>query len=122
MYRSETGQPNPTRKRLVIMPHMTTEALLGRLIEHHTENPGGDEFALCEFLRHELTTRGADEVAISTVPRPKGGDIGAYIFARFGTPELLINVHIDTVPANTCQRKPLNPSRKVQPSADGWAA
>ncbi|HIN34083.1 MAG TPA: hypothetical protein EYM83_09160, partial [Nitrospirales bacterium] len=74
---------------------MTTEALLGRLIEHHTENPGGDELAICEFLPPELTTRGADEVAVSTVPRPKGDDIRAYIFARFGTPELLVNVHID---------------------------
>lgn len=80
---------------------MTTEALLGRLIEHHTENPGGDEPAMCEFLRHELTTRGADEVEISTVPRTQGKDIGAYVFAQFGTPQLLINVHIDTVPANT---------------------
>ncbi len=83
------------------MSPMKTETLLGRLIEHHTENPGGDEIALCEFLRHELTTRGADEVTISTVPRPQGRDIGAYVFARFGSPQLLINVHIDTVPANT---------------------
>ena len=80
---------------------MTTEALLRRLIEHHTENPGGDEPAMCEFMRHELATRGADDVEISTVPRTKGEDIGAYVFARFGPPQLLINVHIDTVPANT---------------------
>ena len=80
---------------------MTTEALLGRLIEFHTENPGGDEAALCEFLRHELSVRGADEVEITTVPRINGEDIGAYIFARFGIPQQLINVHIDTVPANT---------------------
>ena len=80
---------------------MTTEALLGRLIERHTENPGGDEPAMCEFLRHELTTRGADEIEITTVPRPNNKDLGAYVFVRFGSPQLLINVHIDTVPANT---------------------
>jgi len=80
---------------------MTTESLLGNLIEYHTENPGGDELALCKFLHHELTTRGVDEVEIATVPRPEGGDIGAYVFARFGSPQLLINVHIDTVPVNT---------------------
>tara|TARA_B100000315_G_scaffold172000_2_gene160507 strand:+ start:4194 stop:5282 length:1089 start_codon:yes stop_codon:yes gene_type:complete len=80
---------------------MTTEVLLGNLIEYHTENPGGDELALCEFLCRELRARGADEVTITQVPRAKGSEVGAYVFARFGSPQLLINVHIDTVPANT---------------------
>ena len=80
---------------------MTTETLLGYLIQHHTENPGGDEEAMCKFLHQELTTRGAAEAKISTVPRTNNQGVGAYVFARFGSPQLLINVHIDTVPANT---------------------
>ena len=83
------------------MSSMALEPLLGCLIEHHTENPGGDELAICEFLYQELEKRKADEVAITTVPRQNGSDMGAYVYACFGSPRLLINAHIDTVPANT---------------------
>ena len=91
----------PTQAMTCYNTFMTTEALLGYLIQHHTENPGGDEEAMCKFLHQELTTRGASEVKISTVPRTNNQGVGAYVFARFGSPQLLINVHIDTVPANT---------------------
>ncbi len=75
--------------------------LLTRLIEHHTENPGGDEPAICHFLRDELEKRGAGHAEVVTVPRTRSNEVGAYVFATFGEPRLLVNVHVDTVPANS---------------------
>jgi len=77
----------------------TTVELLSELIGFHTDNPGGDEPALCRRLGELLESRGADHTLIVEVPRD--GQTGGYVFATFGAPELLINVHIDTVPANT---------------------
>lgn len=79
------------------------EELLTRLIACPTQNPGGDEIALCELLADELTSRGADEVTLERVPRIRDGEkaIGGYVFARWGQPTTLINAHVDTVPANT---------------------
>ena len=75
-------------------------ALLSDLIGYRTENPGGDELALCERLADELRNRSADAVHLVEVPRP-GREPGGYVFARYGNPRLLLNVHLDTVPANT---------------------
>jgi acetylornithine deacetylase len=72
--------------------------LLSRLIRVDTHNPGGDEGALAQLLAGELSRRGADEVLRADVPR--SGAIGAYVLARWGTPRLLLNAHIDTVPPN----------------------
>ncbi|ACY15073.1 M20/M25/M40 family metallo-hydrolase [Haliangium ochraceum] len=74
-------------------------ALLSDFIGYHTVNPGGDERALCDRLADELRKRGADEVTVDEVPRP-GRDNAAYVFARYGTPKTVINVHVDTVPVN----------------------
>jgi acetylornithine deacetylase len=63
------------------------------------ERGGGDERALCEYLAPMLRAAGADEVIVELAPR-SDGDPGAYVFARWGTPRRLINVHLDTVPAN----------------------
>lgn len=73
-------------------------ALLTRLIAHRTHNPGGDEPALAAVLGRELGARVPDSVEVVTVPRE--GAMGAYVLARWGTPRLLVNVHIDTVPPN----------------------
>lgn len=74
--------------------------LLADLIGYRTENPGGDELALCARLAEEFRARAADSVELVEVPRP-GRAAGGYVFARFGQPRFLINVHLDTVPANT---------------------
>jgi acetylornithine deacetylase len=63
------------------------------------ERGGGNERALCEYLAPLLRAAGADEVLVEIAPR-SDGEPGAYVFARWGTPRRLINVHIDTVPAN----------------------
>ena len=73
-------------------------SLLAELIGFDTVNPGGDEPALCHHLAGKLEAIGADSVTVGTTPRP--GQTGAWVFARFGTPELLVNAHVDTVPAN----------------------
>jgi acetylornithine deacetylase len=73
--------------------------LLGELIAYRTPNPGGDEVALCSRLADELRTRGCDRADVVEVPRE--GSRGGYVFGTFGEPRLIINVHVDTVPANT---------------------
>jgi acetylornithine deacetylase len=72
--------------------------LLAELIGFRTVNPGGDELALCEHLAGALRARGADSVEVEEVPRE--GSRGGYVYARFGTPRLLVNAHVDTVPVN----------------------
>lgn len=76
--------------------------LLRQLVGFRTDNPGGDERAICDFLAEQLTERGADAVDVVDVPRRRNGvDLrGAYVFARFGNPRTLLNSHVDTVPAN----------------------
>ena len=79
-------------------------ALLAPMVEirtHHPSagDPGGNERALCDHLAPLLDARGADEIVIADVSRGHGGP-GAYIWARWGTPTWILNVHIDTVPAN----------------------
>jgi acetylornithine deacetylase len=74
--------------------------LLAALIGLPTHNPGGDELALCRHLADLLAARGADDVELVPVNRKHGG-AGGYVYARFGTPRLLVNAHLDTVPVNT---------------------
>lgn len=74
-------------------------SLLGDFVAYRTDNPAGDEIALCERLARELDSRGADQVDVVEVPRDQGRS--GYVYARYGAPRLLLNVHIDTVPANT---------------------
>jgi acetylornithine deacetylase len=83
---------------------MIVADLLAELVAFPTqqagpERGGGDERALCEYLAPLLRTAGADEVVLEGATRSDGGP-GAYVFARWGTPTRIINVHIDTVPAN----------------------
>jgi acetylornithine deacetylase len=60
---------------------------------------GGDEPALCRHLASLIEARGADEIIVETAPRTDGST-GAFVFARWGAPRLVINAHVDTVPAN----------------------
>ncbi|HSS01066.1 MAG TPA: M20/M25/M40 family metallo-hydrolase [Kofleriaceae bacterium] len=83
---------------------MIVADLLAELVSFPTQQAGpergaGDERALCEYLAPLLRTAGADEVVLEGATRSDGGP-GAYVFARWGTPTRIINVHIDTVPAN----------------------
>ncbi len=71
--------------------------LLQRLIAVDTHNPGGDERRLCALAADELRARGG-EVRVVEVPRD--GAVGAYVLATWGSPRLLVNAHVDTVPVN----------------------
>jgi acetylornithine deacetylase len=70
---------------------------LAELVSFDTQNPMGEERPLVLRLGAELRALGAR--AVEEV------DVGdhAYVYARFGegTPKLLLNAHVDTVPANT---------------------
>ncbi|HVV48116.1 MAG TPA: M20/M25/M40 family metallo-hydrolase [Polyangia bacterium] len=75
---------------------------LAELVSFDTQNPDGEERPLVHRLAGELAALGArtvDEVAV--------GD-HAYVYARFGEapPRLLVNVHVDTVPANSGYTSP----------------
>jgi acetylornithine deacetylase len=75
-------------------------SLLSDFIGYRTVNPGGDELALCARVADELRARHPDHVTVGEVPR-EGRPAGGYVFARYGTPRTVINVHLDTVPVNT---------------------
>lgn len=79
--------------------------LLAELIAfptHHAARPedAGDELALCRHLAPLLAARGADQVEVVETGRATGGP-GGYVWARWGQPRLLVNAHLDTVPANS---------------------
>jgi acetylornithine deacetylase len=69
---------------------------LAELISFDTRNPEGDERPLVKRLGGELRALGAASV--------EEADVGdhAYVYARFGSerPSVLLNAHVDTVPAN----------------------
>jgi acetylornithine deacetylase len=75
---------------------------LAELVSFDTQNPDGDERPLV----HELgkTLKGLGAAAVEEVPV---GD-HAYVYARFGAtpPTLLLNAHVDTVPANSGYSSP----------------
>ncbi|HVZ88564.1 MAG TPA: M20/M25/M40 family metallo-hydrolase [Polyangia bacterium] len=75
---------------------------LAELVSFDTQNPEGEEWPLVQRLGGELRALGA--ASVEEVPV---GDHG-YVYARFGgeAPRLIINVHIDTVPANTGYTSP----------------
>src|SRR5882672_8450466 len=75
---------------------------LAELVSFDTQNPEGDEKPLVRKLARELSALGAaavDEVEVGA---------HAYVYARFGgeRPTLLLNAHVDTVPANSGYSSP----------------
>jgi acetylornithine deacetylase len=75
---------------------------LAELVSFDTQNPEGEERPLVLRLGAELRALGAK--AVEEV------DVGdhAYVYARFGAdaPALLLNAHVDTVPANSGYSSP----------------
>ncbi|HEY0710643.1 MAG TPA: M20 family peptidase, partial [Polyangia bacterium] len=83
------------------MPDASLRQRLAELIAFDTQNPTGDESPMIDYLAAELNTLGADKVDRFVV-----GDHEA-VFARFGkNPRVLLNAHIDTVPANAGYTSP----------------
>jgi acetylornithine deacetylase len=75
---------------------------LAELVSFDTQNPSGEERPLVHKLAGDLAALGAASVAEVDV-----GD-HAYVYARFGAerPRLLLNAHLDTVPANSGYSSP----------------
>jgi len=71
------------------------ERRLAELVAFDTRNPGGDERPLAEKLARDLAELGAASVEVFAT----AGHFSTY--ARFGeSPSLILNAHIDTVPAS----------------------
>ncbi len=71
-------------------------ATLERLIRFPSAFGAGDERALAVHLEQELRRRKPDEIGLVPV-----AEVGAFVYARWGRPSLLVNAHLDTVPPNT---------------------
>ena len=72
---------------------------LERLVAFDTRNGTGDELACLEFLQETLSQNCPDELIFDRVSRSRGKFDSGYVMARWGTPKILLNVHIDTVPS-----------------------
>ena len=79
---------------------MDAERWLEKLCAFDTRNPEGVEQPLLECCAEALRGFSPDELVLETVPRERGGSPTGYVFARFGRPKLMVNVHIDTVPVS----------------------
>jgi acetylornithine deacetylase len=74
---------------------------LAELVAIDTQNPMGDERPLVAKLASDLRHVGASVVETFEVGRHHA------VFATFGpSPRILVNVHVDTVPANTGYTRP----------------
>ncbi len=79
---------------------MDAERWLEKLCAFDTRNPEGAEQPLLDCCAEALRGISPDELVLESVPRARGGRPTGYVFARFGRPRLMVNVHIDTVPAS----------------------
>lgn len=64
-----------------------------------TRNGTGDEPACVNWLAETLGAFQPDKVVNQKVPRKHGKPDSAFVLAVWGEPELVLNVHIDTVPS-----------------------
>lgn len=72
---------------------------LEKLIAFDTRNGIGDELPCARFLETALAAHNPDKLVFDTVERTRGRSAGAYVLAVWGAPEVLLNVHLDTVPS-----------------------
>jgi len=75
-------------------------AILSKLVTFRTDVVEGHERPIADHLAELLRAHTPDEVTVGDVPRPNG-KTASWVYARFGTPEVLVNAHLDTVPPNT---------------------
>ena len=77
----------------------SSTAWLSRLVAFDSRNGTGDEIALVRYLAEALKVHNPDQLIVKTVPRARGKSDSAYVLAVWGRPDVLLNVHIDTVPS-----------------------
>lgn len=73
---------------------------LSKLVAMDTQNGTGDEIACTELLADALKQHGPDKLIVETVSRSRGKFDSGYVYAGWGQADILLNVHIDTVPAS----------------------
>jgi acetylornithine deacetylase len=74
--------------------------LLTELVRFRTDVNEGNERAIAEHLAKLLRERRPDSVEIGDVPRANG-KTASWVYAKYGTPKVLVNAHLDTVPPNS---------------------
>jgi acetylornithine deacetylase len=76
---------------------MTVVDRLAELVSFDTQNPSGRERPMVDKLAADLRAAGAAAVEVADAAGH------SYVYARFGAapPRLLLNAHVDTVPANS---------------------
>lgn len=72
---------------------------LRKLVAFDTRNGSGNEIACVEWLAEALRGHGPDKLIVETVGRSRGKTDSGFVFASWGTPKTVLNVHIDTVPS-----------------------
>ena len=72
---------------------------LARLVAMDTQNGSGDEIACARMLEDALKAHNPDILICETAGRSRGKFDSGYVYAGWGKAEILLNVHIDTVPA-----------------------
>ena len=73
--------------------------ILRALIAFDTRNGTGNEIACVEWLAEKLKAHNPDQLLVETVSRSREKPDSAFVLASWGTPKVLLNVHIDTVPS-----------------------
>ncbi|MGJ8559992.1 MAG: M20 family metallopeptidase [Litorimonas sp.] len=78
-----------------------SEALkhLRKLVAFDTRNGSGNEIACVDWLADALRTHAPDRLIVETVARSRGKTDSAFVFASWGQPKTVLNVHVDTVPS-----------------------
>lgn len=69
------------------------------LVAFDTRNGSGDEIACVNWLADRLREHAPDQIIVETVSRSRGKTDSAFVFASWGQPTVVLNVHIDTVPS-----------------------
>lgn len=72
---------------------------LSKLVAFDTRNGSGNEISCVEWLANALRVHNPDHIIVETVGRSRGKTDSAFVLARWGTPKVVLNVHIDTVPS-----------------------
>ena len=71
-------------------------ATLAQLVAFDSSNPTGQELPLVEYLRQRLNKLAPTELLVHTAQGAQGRPTAA-VYARWGAPRTVINVHLDTV-------------------------
>ena len=79
--------------------HASSTSWLARLVAFDSRNGTGDEIALVNYMAEALKVHKPDQLIVESVARARGKSDSAYVLAVWGAPEVLLNVHIDTVPS-----------------------